>query len=351
MKNPFRSSGMISSKGTPPASSAGSQQGWWPRFRGILLGTLLLSTSAFLAVDLWTWRQTAIRQTQALGAAQRVADIMNRQAREFREDRDQALKALERSQSEQTRLSDRVKDLEQKHRKASEAQQRLESEMRAALQSRDVTISRLAGRLTVSILDRVLFASGEAEIKEEGQQVLRQVASILDEVPDRQIQVIGHTDNVPISTPRYPSNWELSAARALSAVRFLTEEAGVDPARLGALAHGEFHPLADNSSPEGRAQNRRIAIVILPEIVTSETTNAPPTESESPEPPTPRQPAHEEPVPSPLPVANPIRPSNGDSARLRKQHEDARPLVRQELITLLVRAVRHCHPSARSCHT
>ena len=76
------------------------------------------------------------------------------------------------------------------------------------------------------------------------------------------IHVVGHTDNVPIRS-RFPSNWELSTARALAAVHFLTEKAKVDPRREGAVGYGEFRPVADNATPEGRARNRRIAITIL----------------------------------------------------------------------------------------
>jgi chemotaxis protein MotB len=117
-------------------------------------------------------------------------------------------------------------------------------------------------------LDRVLFASGEAELKPEGEQVLAQVASVLTQHTNRQIYVIGHTDNVPIRGSlygRFSSNWELSTARATAAVRYLTEKAGVNPAMLAAVGYGEYHPIASNATPEGRAKNRRIAIVIVPE--------------------------------------------------------------------------------------
>ncbi|MBL9126013.1 MAG: OmpA family protein [Verrucomicrobiales bacterium] len=143
-------------------------------------------------------------------------------------------------------------------------QQRLESEMRSALQSRDIAISELQGKLTVNILDRILFDSGEATLKPEGMHVLDQVAKVLSRFASRQVQVFGHTDNVPIRV-RFASNWELSTARALSAVRYLTEKAGVDPKRLSAVGCGEFQPIADNATPEGRAKNRRIALVVLPE--------------------------------------------------------------------------------------
>jgi len=140
--------------------------------------------------------------------------------------------------------------------------------MRAALESKDVTISKLQGKLTVNILDHVLFDSGEADLKPEGEAVLTKVAAILAQHPELKIHVIGHTDNVPIratARPRFPSNWELSTARATAAVRFLTERAGVEPTRLGAVGYGEFRPVTDNTTPEGRARNRRIAITILPE--------------------------------------------------------------------------------------
>ena len=146
--------------------------------------------------------------------------------------------------------------------------QSLEDEMRNALESKDVTISQLQGKLTVNILDRVLFDSGEAELKPAGAAVLRKVAAVLAQHPNIKVHVIGHTDNVPIRAAarnRFPSNWELSTTRATAAVRFLTENAGVDPRRLGAVGYGEFRPVADNTTPEGRARNRRIAIVILSE--------------------------------------------------------------------------------------
>jgi chemotaxis protein MotB len=149
---------------------------------------------------------------------------------------------------------------------AARAQKNLKDEMRSALESRDVTISELQGNLTLNILDRILFDSGQAVIKPEGEEVLRQIGGVLDQVPNRQIHVMGHTDNIPIHTPVYPSNWELSAARALAAVRFLVDGGGVDPKRIAAVAHGEFQPIASNATPEGRARNRRITIVVLPEV-------------------------------------------------------------------------------------
>ena len=177
--------------------------------------------------------------------------------------------------------------------------------MRQELQSKDVTISKLQGKLTVSILDRVMFDSGEAVLKPGGQSVMRQIAGILAEHPTLKIHVIGHTDNVPIHTARFASNWELSVARALAAVHFLTEKAGVDARRVGAVGYGEYRPIADNATAEGRAKNRRIAITILPdELAGADTvppaaaTNAPPVMEVPPAPVAPVVP-----VAPPIPVS------------------------------------------------
>jgi chemotaxis protein MotB len=162
----------------------------------------------------------------------------------------------------------RSQQLEQEKQAAEKSHQNLETEMKSALESKDVTISQLQGKLTVNILDRIMFESGEAELKTDGETVLKKVAAVLGQHTNLMIHVVGHTDNVPIRTgarSRFSSNWELSTARATAAVRFLTEKAGMDPHRLGAVGYGEFRPVADNSTPEGRAKNRRIAIILLPD--------------------------------------------------------------------------------------
>ncbi|HRI16856.1 MAG TPA: OmpA family protein [Verrucomicrobiota bacterium] len=162
----------------------------------------------------------------------------------------------------------RVVELEQAIQQAAQTQAGLEQQMRADLESRDITISELQGKLTVNILDHVLFDSGEARLKAGGETVLRKVAQVLGRYPNRAIQIIGHTDNVPIRsrTPEgFTDNWALSAGRAVAAVRFLVEQAGVDPQRVNAVGCGEFRPLTSNATAEGRAKNRRIAVVVLPE--------------------------------------------------------------------------------------
>jgi len=140
------------------------------------------------------------------------------------------------------------------------------SEMKSEIAQGQIAITELKGKLTVDVVDKILFDSGQTEIRPAGLGVLKRVVEILMTVTDKVIRVEGHTDSVPIGgalAKKYPSNWELSAARALNVTRFLEKE-GIDPALLSAVAFGEHQPIAENETPEGRARNRRIAIILLP---------------------------------------------------------------------------------------
>jgi chemotaxis protein MotB len=131
----------------------------------------------------------------------------------------------------------------------------------------EITISDLEGRLTVNMVEKILFDSGKADIKPAGLNILRRIGTILKDTADKTIRVEGHTDNVPIS-PRlrdtYPSNWELATARAGSVVHFLQDNLGIAGERLSICGYGPYRPIADNATVKGRAQNRRIQIVLVP---------------------------------------------------------------------------------------
>ncbi|RMG92597.1 MAG: chemotaxis protein MotB [Candidatus Dadabacteria bacterium] len=130
-----------------------------------------------------------------------------------------------------------------------------------------VVIEQLKGKLSVKVLDEILFDSGSARIKPEGEEVLRRLGEVLKAQTEKAIVIEGHTDNVPISgalAERFPTNWELSTARATSVVRFLQDQVGVEPERLSAVGFGPYRPVASNDTPEGRARNRRIEIKLVP---------------------------------------------------------------------------------------
>jgi chemotaxis protein MotB len=159
------------------------------------------------------------------------------------------------------------KDEELAKLKATETQ--LQEKLKAELSSGDVSLTEDGGKLRVGLVDKVLFNSGEAAINKRGETVLMKVGSILAGVADRQIQVSGHTDQTPIGEKRsaqFPTNWELSTARATNVVRFLQEKANVPGDHLVASGYGEFHPVASNKSSVGRAKNRRIEILLTPMI-------------------------------------------------------------------------------------
>jgi len=230
---------------------------------------------AVLGLVSYAKHQEVVRTRLALAEAQASADQLEQELARLRE--------------QNTGLEARLRDLEAERETEVRQRDTLLAEMQAALESRDVTISELQGRLTVDILDRVLFDSGEADLKPEGQAVLRKVAAVLSAHPDRQVLVAGHTHTVPTrraARPRFPSSWELSTARATAAVRFLSEQCGRDPRRLGAVGYGEYRPIADNRTAEGRARNRRIEIVVLP----AESAAVPPVSGERAAPPAPWSP-------------------------------------------------------------
>lgn len=115
--------------------------------------------------------------------------------------------------------------------------------------------------LVVSINETLLFASGSADITAQAREILSKVGTVLGDVPN-QIKVEGHTDNLPINTMQFPSNWELSAARSTNVVKILQAE-GMPPNRLSAAGYGEYRPIASNDTEAGRTRNRRIDLVIL----------------------------------------------------------------------------------------
>lgn len=128
-----------------------------------------------------------------------------------------------------------------------------------------LSVSLRDGRMVLALPNDVLFESGSASLSKPGREVLAAVADALRSLPDRHFQVAGHTDDRPIQTATYPSNWELSAARAIQVVRLLLGE-GVPASALSAAGYGEFDPVASNDAAATRAKNRRIEITLVPTI-------------------------------------------------------------------------------------
>jgi chemotaxis protein MotB len=151
-------------------------------------------------------------------------------------------------------------DLTMAEMKGSIAQ--LESDLLPEIQQGKIELSLQARGLIMSLRESAFFAPGEADLQPESFKIMTKVAEALTRIPG-QIRLEGHTDNTPIRTEMYPSNWQLSAARAITVLRLLSARYQIDSDRLAAAGYGEFRPLGPNDSPENRSKNRRVDVVIL----------------------------------------------------------------------------------------
>ena len=188
---------------------------------------------------------------------------------------------LSKLQSENNRLSETIEGLKTELRQEKLAVQKkegeiselektrreIESSLKEQIAQKDIKLEEIEGRLKVTFVDKILFDSGSAMIKPKGQEVLLKLADSFRDNEDQNIVVEGHTDDVQIGSAlldRFPTNWELSTARATAVVRFLQEKGNITPQRLTASGFSFYQPVASNDTPEGRKQNRRIEIILVP---------------------------------------------------------------------------------------
>lgn len=200
------------------------------------------------------------------GLSEKAAALTEAAAR-LEKDKMQALASLEAQQKDLKQLEQETAAKEAEIKRLTGTYQDLESSLRSEIARGDIKIKQVRDRLTINVVDRILFDSGSAKIKPEGLKVLKTVGGVLKGVLDKQIRIDGHTDNVPISVrlqDRFKTNWELSTARATSVVRYLIDEAAIAPTLLTAAGHADTQPVAGNDSEEGRMQNRRIEIALYP---------------------------------------------------------------------------------------
>lgn len=210
----------------------------------------------------------------------RVADLRARMTSQQSQQTESAKKArrFERAyENSRTRVRELQKNLVAVQKKLLRFEDRirfqiqLEKDMKAQL-SRErrrgiVQVRREGDRVLISIASAILFKSGSAKIRSESKALLVKFSSLLRRYANREVQVQGHTDNVQISdrlAERWETNWELSAARATRVLRYFVEVGNLDPRRVSGAGMGEFRPIADNDTREGRRTNRRIEIIIYP---------------------------------------------------------------------------------------
>lgn len=181
-------------------------------------------------------------------------------------------RSLQNTQGELTAsLADKERALAELKERERQAQARLETfrrmvaQFKSMIDSGKLRVRIVRGRMVVELAENILFDSGRAELKREGKEALTEVAAVLTSIGARDFQIAGHTDNIPIRSRRFPSNWELSTARSVEVTRYLAEH-GVDPGRLSAAGYADTQPVASNADPDGRRQNRRIEIVLQPNL-------------------------------------------------------------------------------------
>jgi chemotaxis protein MotB len=245
----------------------------------------LCSTAAAAALALGgcvtqgTYEELQAEKNQEIAALQSQQATLEQQVRILQEQRaalEREKSSLERAKEaldgQQADLLKQVNVLESQKsklmsasRQSQEQYDALVSNLSEQVRKGQLQVRRYKDMLTVDVAEQLFFDSGRATLKESGKAVLKEVADAMKDYADKAIRVVGHTDNVPIAKAArnvFPSNWELSAARATTVVRFL-QEAGIAPERLIATGRAEYAPVAPNESPEGRQKNRRIEITLV----------------------------------------------------------------------------------------
>jgi len=143
------------------------------------------------------------------------------------------------------------------------------TDLEKQIENQEVTIEAFKDQISVTLVDRILFEFGKATITPEGEEILKKVGEILKNIQGKQIRIVGHTDNIPIMQEyryKFPSNWELSAGRSSAVIRYFQKNIHLDPGNLEAVGRSFYEPIASNETSQGRAQNRRVEIIISPQL-------------------------------------------------------------------------------------
>jgi len=234
--------------------------------------------SSFLALSLTACKRKQLeadlaRTKAELANAQQQIEKLNGENQTYQE-------RIGQLEDELKKLNDQIGDLAQKEGMTAKELAELRAEkakreaelkvykdlfarLKALVDAGTIEVAFRKGRMVVKLSEAILFDSGKTKLKPEGQAAVAQLVPALKSVGDREFLVAGHTDNVPIKTARFRSNWELSTARAVVFVNQMIDQ-GYPASQLGAAGYAEQDPVSDNSTPEGRSQNRRIEIVLMP---------------------------------------------------------------------------------------
>ena len=210
-------------------------------------------------------------QQQHLDALVVAQATLQGQVTSLAEEKAEIIARLENERQRNVTLAQQVHDIQQARDKELQevkgTYDRLVAALQGEISQKEIALHQAKDKLTVTILDRILFPSGQATLTPEGEQLIEKVGAILVKVAGQRILIEGHTDNVPIGatlSTRFPSNWELSSARAAEVVKYLISRAQLSPQQLSAVGRADTSPVASNTNEEGRRLNRRIEIIVLP---------------------------------------------------------------------------------------
>ncbi|MGB8930581.1 MAG: OmpA family protein [Anaeromyxobacteraceae bacterium] len=238
-----------------------------------VLFVLALLAGAGASVFLLTRLDRARTDASAANAQLVDANARIEEARTTRAEVAQRLEKMEAEKSDllalKNELSLQVQAKDEELAKLQGTYQELEQKMQEEIKTGDIRLSQSGGRIKVDLVDKILFGQGDSALTTGGGGVLSRVGAILGNVKDKKIQVSGHTDDIPISDKlkdKYPTNWDLAAARAINVVRYLEETAKIPGKNLVVAAYGPWEPISSNRTLSGRARNRRIEIVLTPAI-------------------------------------------------------------------------------------
>jgi chemotaxis protein MotB len=205
---------------------------------------------------------------QALADEKQNVTELNARIAKLMMDMQAASKDKSKLQTNLEQMTAALAELE-KRRAATEARinefKALLARFKSLIDAGKLKVRIVEGRMVVVLATDILFGSGSASLSKDGKAAIAEVARLLAEIPDRKFQVEGHTDNVPIASAQYPSNWELASARAINVLKTMIES-GLPAERISAASYGDSRPAQANDSKEGKAANRRIEISIVPDL-------------------------------------------------------------------------------------
>jgi chemotaxis protein MotB len=233
---------------------------------GGIIAAALIASGCVSKSDFEKLQADKNQEIDALAKERAALEQQTRELQSQRKSLEEQKAALERQQSQLRTDLERAEkqraQLEAANQQTKSQYDGLVSNLNEEVKKGQLQVRQYKDMLTVEVAEQLFFDSGKAALKDSGKEVLKKVGDALKGYEDKIIRVVGHTDNVPIATAQFPSNWELSAARATTVVRFLQAN-GVPPERLTASGRGEFSPIAPNDDAEGRRKNRRIEITLI----------------------------------------------------------------------------------------